>query len=487
MIYTNKIFAYLLLIIAFAITYSCDNVKPNNIDTIEKIDDYKKVKQRGVLRVAINTNSTDYFIYRGQAMGYQLELIQDLAKSLNLKLMVVVENNLHDIFIDLNTGLYDIAAIGLTITKDRSEIVSFTKPIGQTKQVLIQRKPKSWRNLSKRQLQDSLIREPLQLANKTIYIQKKSAFKKRLQSLSDEIGSNIYINESDSLEVEDLILQVSKGIIDYTVCDKNVARVNRLYYSNIDVETAISFNQNLAWATSHNSTTLLDTINAWLTEYKKTKKYKYLYQKYFNNSRSSNIKSSKYYFNTTNKISEYDDIIKKEAKKLHWNWKLLASLIYQESRFNHNAKSWAGAFGIMQLMPETAEAYNVDSSSSDIENIIAGVKFLKFLDNWLIKEIPNKKERQKFVVASYNVGLGHILDARRLAEKYGKNKNIWDNNVDCFLRDKSKPKYYNDTCVRYGYCRGYEPYNYVKDIFDRLSHYNSMANNTEFNRLKKQD
>jgi membrane-bound lytic murein transglycosylase F len=184
---------------------------------------------------------------------------------------------------------------------------------------------------------------------------------------------------------------------------------------------------------------------------------------------------SDYYFPETGKISPFDDIIKENAQLIGWDWELLASLIYQESHFNPKAKSWAGAFGLMQLMPNTAKRFGVDSISSPAQQIAAGVKFLKYLDKQWAKTVKDSVQRQKFVLASYNVGLGHIIDARNLAQKYGANPTVWDNNVEYYIRLKSKPKYYKDEVVKFGYCRGLETYLYVKKVWERYIHYKNFT------------
>ena len=129
----------------------------------------------------------------------------------------------------------------------------------------------------------------------------------------------------------------------------------------------------------------------------------------------------------------------------------------------------------MQLMPETAYRYDVDSLSSARDNVDAGVKYLKYLEGKLDKTLDDKTDRLQFLLASYNVGLGHILDARRLAVKNGKNPDQWKGSVDYYLLNKAKPEFYNDPVVKYGYCRGEEPYLYVTKILDRYAHYKNMA------------
>lgn len=321
------------------------------------------------------------------------------------------------------------------------------------------------------QINRHLLRNPLDLAGKTIHIQKLTSFRERLDNLSDEIGADINIVEHPDASVEELIEMVNKGEIEFTVCDEHIALVNQKYYPDIDVKTPISFPQNVAWAVKKGSNALLDTINHWLSEFNNTLTSVYIYDKYFRNSRTVNFAKSEYHSLSGSKISPYDREIKEYSKAIEWDWRLLASLIYQESRFYPYARSWAGAFGLMQLMPHNAEKYGIDSLSSPEEQIRAGVAFIKLLDKQFEQKIEDKDERIKFVLASYNAGIAHVYDARRLAEKYSKDPNRWEENVDYYLLNKSKPKYYNDSVVKYGYCRGTEPYNFVYDILDRYEHY----------------
>lgn len=442
--------------------------------------DLKEIKKRGRLNVVTAYNSVDYFIYKGRPMGYQFEMLQELSNYLGLKLNITVSNDVKKNFDDLLSGKVDLVAMSLTNTRSRSGKVAFSEPLFFTRQVLVQRKNEKDKK-SKKLLNpggfNELIRNQLDLAGKSIYVQANSSYAERLRALSNEIGDSINVIEIPDYEVEQLIGLVSSGEIDYTVCDENMARVNKNYYDNIDVETPISFPQKIAWAMRPNSLSLQNVVNKWIIGFKRTAKYNRLYQKYFLNRRSTHIVNDDFHSLKGGQFSVYDDIIKKESEKYNLDWRLVASIIYQESRFSPNAQSWAGAKGLMQLMPETAKTFGVDDITSPDENVKGGLKFLKWLDDQLKNEIPDPEERLKFVLASYNVGIGHVLDAMRLAQKYGKDPEVWDNNVDFFLLNKSKPKYYNDPVVRYGYCRGEEPYHYVNDILERYEHYKNVVNN----------
>jgi membrane-bound lytic murein transglycosylase F len=165
-----------------------------------------------------------------------------------------------------------------------------------------------------------------------------------LENLSDEIGGEINIIEAaPELTVEELIKKVADGEIDYTVADDNVARLNQAYYSNLDIATHLSFPQRIAWAVRKNSTQLLDTVNSWIDEMRKTSDYFVIYNKYYKNRNAyaSRVKSE-YFSNTGGRISEYDDLIKEFADSVNWDWRIIASVIYQESQFKTNVESWAG-------------------------------------------------------------------------------------------------------------------------------------------------
>jgi membrane-bound lytic murein transglycosylase F len=434
-----------------------------------------RIREEGILRVVTEYNSISYFIYRGQPMGFQFEMLQALADHMDLELEVTVSNDLDKNFRDLQEGSVDLIAMNLTVTAERKQHVSFTYPLLQTRQVLVQRKPERWEEMNQKQLTEHLIRNQLDLAGKTVYVQAGSVYASRLMSLSDEIGGGIRIREVQ-LESEQLVQRVALGEIDYTICDENVGLVNTTYFPDLDVGTAVSFPQNVAWAVRLKSDSLKAEIDSWVKEFRLTSRYAILYNKYFQNRHTYGSIHSEYYALSSGKISGFDEIIKEESEEIHWDWRLLASMIYQESRFNPEATSWAGAFGLMQLMPGTAENYGITNESSPRAQVKAGVKLIQWLDERFREDITDDNERIKFVLASYNIGYGHIQDARRLAEKYGADPDRWSGNVEEWLLKKSDPKYYTDPVVKYGYARGIETFNYVKEVMQRYEHYKNIIN-----------
>lgn len=438
--------------------------------------DLKEIKQRGKLVALTGYSYTSYFIYKGSPMGYEYELLDLLAKHLGVKLEIVVVKNMDEIFEKLNKGEGDIIADNLPVTKEWEEKVDFTVPCNITRQVLVQRLPDNWKRMSHREREKAIIRNPLDLIGKPVHVRKESAFYHRLKNLSAEIGEDIEIVEvSGETETEELLQKVSIGEIDYTIADEKMAMFQKTWHRNLDIETAISFPQRVAWAVRETSPDLLNEVNKWILKMKRNPTWYAIHNKYYKSSKTigemvncSRIATCK------DKISPYDDLIINEAKKINWDWRLLTSVIYQESRFNPSARSWAGATGLMQLMPRTAESFGVTDLENPNESLKGGVKYLGWLENYWKKKVPDPKERIKFILGSYNVGQEHVADAQRLAKKYGKDPLKWEDNVAHFLVLKSKEKYCNDPVVKFGYCRGQEPVNYVEDILYRYEHYKKL-------------
>ncbi|MBN1638082.1 MAG: transporter substrate-binding domain-containing protein [Ignavibacteriales bacterium] len=438
--------------------------------------DLEQIREKGKLVALTGYNAYSYFIYRGQPMGYEYELIKKFADHLGLELEITVVRDIDKMFEMLNAGEGDIIAYNLTVTLDRKEKVEFAHHHNLTNQVLVQRKPDNWQKLSKEQLADSLITNVVDLINDTIYVEKGSSYIERLNNLQEEIGGTFHIVEVEpEVSTEDLIEMVSVGKINCTVADENIALLYQGYYSNIDIQTEISLPQKIAWAVRKNSPKLLKELNRWIEDMRRKPEYATIYKKYFLSQSSIQRRMESEFLSIKGgKISRYDDLIKEHSKKINWDWRLVASVVYQESQFHPSAQSWAGARGLMQLMPAVVEQYNVTDPYDPYQSINAGTKYLNWLNKYWSDYIKDEEERIKFVLASYNCGFGHIIDARNLAEKYGSDPNVWFKNVEVWLLNKSKSKYYRDVVVRYGYCRGIETVNYVPDVLNRFDHYKKL-------------
>lgn len=423
--------------------------------------DLPQIKDNGELVVLTLYSSTSYFIYRGQEMGFQYELSQQFAKSLGLKLKVKVAKNIPELVKKLKNGEGDMIAYSLPITKMMRDSLTYCGLEVITHQVVVQRNDDKTEPLT----------NVTQLIGKDIYV-KPGKYYDRLVNLDKELGGGIKIHkvDNDSVTMEDLISQVSDGKISYTVCDNDLARLNATYYSNINIKLTVSFDQRSSWAVRNDCPTLAKVANEW---YKKSI------------TSSDYIASTKRYFETrkimvhspilsiqTGKISVYDKLFKKYAPNIGWDWRLLASLAYNESNFDPQAVSWAGARGLMQLMPATARAMGLPAGQEKDpeESVKAAVKYIESISKSL-SMISSKNERQNFILAAYNAGLGHIYDAMALADKFGKNKFVWYNNVEHFILLKSNEEYFTDPVCKNGYFRGIETYNFVRDINTRYKVY----------------
>jgi len=441
------------------------------------LKDLPEIRERGELVAITSYSPLSYFIYRGEVMGYEYELLQLFGEHIDLPVRIEIARDFGEMMDMLDRGEGDLIAYGLTVTSGRRERLAFSEPFNMTQQVLVQRKPENWRQMMLHNIENELIRNPIELSGKTVYVRRGSAYFDRLINLSEEIGADIDIVEADEgVTTEELIRYVADGEIDYTVADENIAKIKSAYHQDLDVETAVSMPQQTAWAMRHTSPELLDSLNKWLEEARTQSDYYVIYNKYYENRRAFRARYASDFFPVTGgTISPYDEDLKLYADELGWDWRLLAALIYQESQFDPSARSWAGAVGLMQLMPRTAAEFGADNPLDPQENIAAGVRFLQWLQNYWKEQIEDENERRKFVIASYNVGHGHVQDARRLAEAFGDDPGVWHGQVAEHMLNKSNPEYFNREEVRYGYASGLEPVNYVTAILDLFEHYQHLV------------
>lgn len=458
---------YLLLFCFFLI--GCSTPEPTK-KTFEK--DLGTILKDGKLRVSTSYSNTSYFLYRGETLGFEYEMLSRFAEYLGVELEIVVATDIDSLIPNLNTGKVDIMAHGLTITKNRQQYVAFSEPIYLTHQVLVQKKPENWRKMKLHEIDEYLIRDVIELEGKTISVRAKTSYYERLKNLSEEIGAAISVDKLDgTLTTDEIIEMVADGQIKYTIADENIASLMASSLPILDVRVPVGLSQKSAWATRKSSPKLLKELNIWLADFKKKADYNVIYKKYFKNKRSFRKRFKSDYFSlNTNTISKYDDLIKMESEKLGWDWRLVSALIYQESQFKIHAKSWAGAGGLMQMMPATAKEMGVKNRFDPEDNLTGGTKYLKVLYD-RFDNISDENQRIKFAMASYNCGYGHVLDAQKLARENGLNTLKWDDNVEKMIVILSSPKNYNKSFINYGYVRGLEPFNYVTEIFERYENY----------------
>ena len=279
-----------------------------------------------------------------------------------------------------------------------------------------------------------------------------------------DLHLDLLVNDS----LEECFDMLSKGQVDLFAGEIDTLEVIDSTFFCIKLQTPVELDQDIVWIIPNEDgdTSVLSAINIWLQDYQKSNMRKSFYR-YFKGGKSPSSTPT-----IDNKhICAYDNLIKAQAQKIHWDWRLIASIIYQESHFKPDLESDQGAYGLMQLMPVVMENYGIDYDSPPVDQLEAGGKLLLHLERSL-ECVPDSLERQKFILASYNAGLGHVLDARRLAEKYGKDPNVWDDNVDYYILNKSK--YYTDPVCTCGPLKGKQTYNFVKEVSKRYNHYKAL-------------
>jgi len=474
---TVLFFAFMLTIASCRQSTSshANNEYPEREEFIADLD-LPAIRERGYITAIMDNSSTGLFVYKGKTMGYEYELLKMFCEEQGLQLRINITQNLGEAFNKLNTGEGDILAYNLTVTKERKKRIAFTHYHNLQRQVLIQRKPDNWRQMKLHEIEAQLIRNPVELIGKEVVVRPHSAYYDRMVNLSEEIGGDILIVPGDAnVETEQLIKQVAEGKIDFTVAEEDIALVNATYYPNLDTKTPVSFSTQIAWGVRKNADKLLAALNDWILRMRKTTDYYVVYDKYFRSSKSALRRSRSKYSSLSDEgaISPYDSLIQQAASELGWDWLLLAAQVFRESKFDAKAESWAGAVGLMQVLPRTAREYGVEDLYDPEQNIYAGMKHLQWLQRQWERRIEDENERIKFILASYNVGLGHLKDAVRLTDKYGGDTKSWQD-VSEFLLKKSSAKYFNDPVVEYGYCRGSEPVEYVDRILDIYQNYKEI-------------
>ena len=412
--------------------------------------DLPQIKERGELVVLTTNSSTSYFNYRGEPMGFQYELALQFAHSLGVKLKLKVMNSSAEMINSLLRGDGDLIAYNLAMTNSGKDSLLYCGEEHITHQVVVQRRGKE------------ALKDVTQLVDKDIYVY-PGKFYTRIVNLNNELGGGIRIHkvEPDSLSEEDLITWVAEGKIDYTIATNDVAKINRTYYQNLDIGLVISFDQRSSWAVRKTSPLLAEAANKWHREHVNSPEFKASARRYFElNKRVSHgaILSVK-----EGKISYYDDLFKKYATTIGWDWRLLAALAYTESNFNPATVSWAGACGLMQLMPKNSKTmweYRPAKRMIRKKSISNSKEVYKDITEYVCR-VSDASRRTKFVLAAYNAGSGHVTDAMALSEIW-KNHYIWEHNVAHYILLKSHEEYYQDPVCRNGYFRGTETYNFVR-------------------------
>ena len=460
----------IIIITFFALLLSCCKGKGNSTPSEKDFPD--------TLRAVTLYGPISYFNYRGEEMGFDYENIKNFASEQGMTLDLKVAPNMTRMIEMLEDKEVDIIAYPVPHIEEYKSELTYLGPQEISWQVLVKKKERKD------------IKDVTDLIGDTIWVEKNSRYHYRLINLNNELGGGIEIKtiERDSIIDDDLIEMVHEGSIPMTIVDSDIASLNNIYYPDLDMSLKVSLDQLSSWAVRKDSEKLIEKINNWEKEIKSSETLKGIYKKYFEISKNDfvnqGITFSDIKLNKNNSISEYDHLFKRYGNSGGIDWRLLASIGFNESRFDPYVQSRFGATGLMQIMPVAAVSVGipVENLTDPESNVKAAVRVLKQLDSSLKELVTDSAERIKFVVAAYNSGIGHIYDAIALAEKYHLNPTKWTGNVSETSLLKSKPEYYNDPVVKHGYFRGRETVEFVERVF---SVYEIYKQKTDKNKLQK--
>lgn len=420
--------------------------------------DFTEIKKRKVLRVLTRNNAATYFLWRGELLGFEYELIQAFAKKHGLRVKMVVPPSRDELLPWLLDGKGDIIAASLTVTQSRKDRgIVFSRKTNKVSEYLVARS------------NDNSIKSIQDLVGRKIFVRRSSSYWQTIRNLINA-GIDIRLREApESMETEEIIAKVAAGEYDLSVADSHILDIELTWRD--DVKAALSLGEPVlhGWAMRNSDKILHAEVNSFLKKEYRGLFYNILQQKYFKTPHKIKRRLEQRIDKSTGgDLSPYDRLVKKYANKHDFDWRLIVSQMYQESRFDPKAKSWVGALGLMQVMPRTAREMSISNLVKPENGLRAGVKYMAWLWQRFEPEL-DIKDRYWFVLAAYNAGLGHVRDARRLAKKQGWKANRWFKNVEKAMLLLSKRQFYKN--ARHGYVRGREPVNYVRNIQTRYQAY----------------
>jgi membrane-bound lytic murein transglycosylase F len=424
------------------------------------LGDFKDIKKRGVLRVLTRNSSTTYFIYRGAQLGFEYELVSKMAKDLGLRLEIVIPPDRESLFTYLDEGKGDLIAAGLTITAERKEKLLFSTPYNEVSELLVV--PST--NTDTTSLGA--------LSGDKIAVRRSSSYFTTLARLQELHGFDIE-EVPENRETEEILYALGQGEYEATVADSNIVDVELTYNSRIRSVQPIGDPVKIGWAMRKGQKRLKSAVDRWIRQNYRGLFYNMILTKYFKNAKQMRIAASEERSDLDGALSPYDDLIRKYAKKYEFDWRLITAQMYQESQFNPNAKSWVGALGLMQVMPQTAKELKIPNVTRPEDGIHAGIKLLARYSAVFNSPDIKEKDRLRFALASYNCGLGHVLDGRALAREKKMDPNKWFGNVEKLMPLLSTPAYARR--ARHGYCRCDEPVKYVSEIQTRYEAYSKLV------------
>ena len=412
-----------------------------------------RILRTGKITVLTRNNANCYYLYRGQPMGFEYDLAKAFADHLGVLLELKVAERWEGMIPDIQTGEADMIAADLTVTAKRLRQVAFSDGYLTTRQQII----------TNRYHPD--IRGPSDLEDRMVHVRRGTSYQERLEEMK-AAGLNVNIRLHVDVPTEELIRQVAMGDIGITLADEHIAQLNRHYYPRARIVSPVSETQAIGWAVHKKAGKLRREMNRFFKQIKENGTYTEIYNRYFSNLEMFDyVDVRSYHRRLRTRLPSYQAIVEEAALLNNFDWRLIAAQMYQESHFNPAARSHAGAYGLMQLTRQTAESLGVTDILDPLQNIQAGVLHLKMLYDFF-SNAP-EPDRMYIALAAYNVGQGHLRDARDLARRFNLDPNRWAS-LEQTLPLLRYRKYYKH--ARYGYCGGPSPSNTsVRSIFTTTS------------------
>lgn len=410
----------------------------------------ERIQAEGTLRVITRNSPATYFQDRNGETGFEYELVKRFADDWGLKLQIETADNLDELFARLNQENGPaLAAAGLTASPGRQAQARFSAAyLDVTPQIV-------YRNGQRRPTR------PDDLVNQRILVLKGSSHAEQLRELQVQ-HPELSFEESAAVEVVDLLRMVDEGEIDLTLVDSNELAMNQVYFPNVRVAFDLGDTQRLSWAVPPGEdNSLLDELNTFIARAHENGSLQRLKQRYYGHvDVLGYVGAYTFAKHLQQRLPRYERYFRQAAQAHGVDWRLLAAMGYQESLWQPTATSKTGVRGLMMLTLRTAQAMGVSDRLDPRQSIEGGAKYIVHVKNQLPESIQ-EPDRTWFALAAYNVGGGHLEDARKLTEAEGLDPNKWLD-VQKILPRLSQKQWYSKT--RYGYARGGEPVHFVRNI-----------------------
>jgi len=407
-----------------------------------------EVRALGVLRVAtVNSPTTYYIDAGGDPTGFEYELAQGFATHLGVKLDLSVAASPPQALEQVVSGQVHLAAAGLGVSPGRNQLVRFSPRLLQVVPLLVYRqgqpRPKDLGDL-----------------NGQLRVVKNSVQAEHLRDLATRYPT-LKWDESDDLEAEDLLFKVAEGELDYTIANSDLVAINQRYYPKLRAAFSVADSQDIAWALPQGSdSSLLDAVTEYLHSVGEEELARIKDRHFGHIEQVDAFGALTLATHAETRLPRYQAAFESASKKTKIDWRLLAAIGYQESHWDPGAVSPTGVRGIMQLTNATAAFLNVADREDPIQSIHGGSRYFSQLLAQLPAEIT-EPDRTWMALSAYNIGLGHLLDARRLTVERGGDPNRWLD-VRQTLPLLSQSKWYSKT--RHGYARGQQAVIYVGNV-----------------------